>query len=66
MRHNGGDSMDKMDLETLDERYIKRVEYVEMITSIKKDISTIKWVLGIIAVGTLEPIVKAIMGLIIK
>ena len=58
--------MDKMDLETLDERYIKRVEYVEMITSIKKDISTIKWVLGIIAVGTLEPIVKAIMGLIIK
>ena len=58
--------MDKVDLETLDERYIKRVEYVEMITSIKKDISTIKWVLGIIAVGTLEPIVKAIMGLIIK
>lgn len=58
--------MDKMDFETLDERYIKRVEYVEMITSIKKDISTIKWVLAIIAVGTLEPIVKAIMGLIIK
>lgn len=58
--------MDKIDFDTLDERYIKRVEYVEMITSIKKDISTIKWVLGIIAVGTLEPIVKAIMGLIIK
>lgn len=58
--------MEKAELDVLDERYIKRVEYVEMITSIKKDISTIKWVLAIIAVGTLEPIVKAIMGLIIK
>lgn len=58
--------MEKAELDVLDERYIKRVEYVEMITSIKKDISTIKWVLGIIAVGTLEPLVKAIMGLIIK
>jgi len=57
--------MDK-DFEMLDERYVKRVEYIEMITSIKKDITSIKWILGIIAVGSITPVVEAIMKLVLK
>ena len=57
--------MDK-DLEMLDERYVKRIEYIEMITSIKKDITSIKWILGIIAVGSITPVIEAIMKLILK
>lgn len=57
--------MDK-DLEMLDERYVKRIEYIEMITSIKKDITSIKWILGIIAVGSITPVIEAIMKLVLK
>ena len=57
--------MDK-DLEMLDERYVKRIEYIEMITSIKKDITSIKWILGIIAVGSITPVIEGIMKLVLK
>ena len=58
--------MDKEELEMLDERFVKRVEYIEMITSIKKDINSIKWILGIIAVASITPVVESLINLVIK
>ena len=58
--------MDKEELEMLDERFVKRVEYIEMVTSIKKDINSIKWILGIIAAASISPIVESIINLVIK
>jgi len=50
----------------LDERYVKRVEYIETITVIRKDIGVIKWICGLIAVGTISPIVEKLMDYIVK
>lgn len=57
--------MDK-DLKFLDERYVKRTEYIELITSMKKDLSTIKWILGVIATSAVGAIIAAIFKLILR
>lgn len=58
--------MEKKDLEMLDERFVKKIEYVKTITEIRKDVNMIKWFLGIIAVGTLSPVIESLLKLIIK
>lgn len=55
-----------MDYKELDERYVKRTEYVELITSMKKDLSAIKWILGLIATTAVSTVVAALFRLILK
>lgn len=54
-----------MDYKELDERYVKRTEYVELITSMKKDLAIIKWILGIIATTAVSAVVAALFKLIL-
>lgn len=58
--------MDKEVMNEMDERYVKRSEFMNSISKLEKDVSTIKMMLIFIAVSSASPLLQTILQYVVK